>query len=335
MNIKLSKWVFSLCIYLLLILPINSFAICDYSIVFVHIGNNIPSYTSTALSQARKFNPECPIILLAEQSAIENFDAPNVSDNISYITCESLTKTKEHQLFITKSTLNDQWREGFWRYTSERFLYLQDLIVDYDLKNVFHMEYDNMLYANLEEMLSTFTTQYPGIAATFDNDNRCIPSFIFIPNKKEITLLAKCFAVNAKKNLNDMEIVAIFKHQYGNVHIDYLPIITNEYVKTYPLVSDYNHTTQNPKNFCKNIDLFQSIFDGAALGQYLGGIDPRNGPSVPGFINESCLFQPDKIKIEWELDGLGRNVPYVIYPDKKYRINNLHIHSKKLENFKS
>lgn len=335
MSLRTYKSLVFFTVYLLLMLPSYIIGSSDYSIVFVHIGSNIPKYTTTALSQARKFNQDCQIILLAEEEAINTFNAPKSSENITYITCESLKKTKEHKYFTKKSTLNKDWRDGFWRYTSERFLYLQDLIVMYDLKNVFHMEYDNMLYTDLSNLTSVFENQYQGIAATFDNDDRCVPGFIFIPNATEITLLAKCFASNAHKNYNDMKMVSIFKEKYGITHIDYLPIITREYLDNYPLKSNINHTTTTPENFHKNIELFQSVFDAAALGQYLGGIDPRNGRSVPGFVNESCLFQADKLVIEWYPDELNRNVPYIVYPNKKYRINNLHIHSKKLDKFKS
>jgi hypothetical protein len=82
-----------------------------------------------------------------------------------------------------------------------------------------------------------------------------------------------------------------------------------------------------------NYQEFGSIFDAAAIGQFLGGIDPRNGVSKPGFINESCLFNPGLMTFVWERDAYGRLVPYAIYGSTKARINNLHIHSKKLEGF--
>jgi len=77
------------------------------------------------------------------------------------------------------------------------------------------------------------------------------------------------------------------------------------------------------------------LFDGAAIGQYLGGVDPRNQKSKPGFINESCVFNPSRFLFEWIKDDKGREIPYAIFKDCKYRINNLHIHSKNLAKFKS
>ncbi len=81
-----------------------------------------------------------------------------------------MIKTTEHEEFQKKTKLDDKSREGFWRYTSERFLYLNDFINQFQLNNVFHLEYDNMLYVDLEELLPIFENKYSGIGATFDND---------------------------------------------------------------------------------------------------------------------------------------------------------------------
>lgn len=312
------------------------FADANYSIVFIHIGNKIPEYTETALLQARLFNPECPIILIANDAAIQDFPLKDEETNITYVACESLIKLSAHQAFIKQTTLDDQLRNGFWRYTSERFLYLQDLMVQQNLTNVFHLEYDNMLYVNLQDLLPIFTEHYKAIAATFDNDKRCIPGFMFIQNPDTMTTLANFFSQLAKLGYNDMEVLGRFRKRYGKKVIDNLPIISEAYVRKNLLISPMNHVARNKWNYCQNIELFNSIFDAAALGQYLGGIDPSlYGSSSPGFINESCVFNPSLLTYEWIADEANRSVPYAVYAGTRYRINNLHIHSKKLELFKS
>lgn len=303
----------------------------DYSIVFVHLGNQLPAYAEVALSQARTFNQDCQIILLANERALQNFSTKNTHDNITCISCESLVCTEEHDRF--NRNRGSEW--FFWRYTSERFLYLNDLLEQYKLKNVFHLEYDNMIYVNLDELLPIFSNQYHGIGAVFDNDRRCIPGFVFIPNEIAMKQLAKCFADHAGEMRNDMEILAMYKNDYGYDAIDHLPIVCPDYVDDHELTSPSGHTVANKYKYCQNFQLFNSIFDGAALGQYLGGIDPNNGPSQPGFINESCVVNPSWLRYEWIINEAGRKVPYVIYNEKKYRINNLHIHSKRLHLFSS
>ena len=79
-----------------------------------------------------------------------------------------------------------------------------------------------------------------------------------------------------------------------------------------------------------------SISDAAAIGQYLGGIDPWHGcHNTIGFINETCIFNPALCSFVWELDFKNRKIPYIIFKNAKYCINNLHIHCKNLNKFKS
>jgi len=316
--------------YLAVLTLFFCFSLCgsdSLSIVFVHVGPQLPPYASTSLDQARTFNPDCPIYLLASKQALNNFSQKGIK-TVAYNT---IPFSKEHNLFCKQARQTDP----FWRYTSERFLYLYDFMLHYNLENVFHLENDVMLYADLRELLPLFQSHYPCIASTFDNEERCIPGFVYIPSIIKMKKLAKCFADYAPAQMNDMQIFGIFRKKYGERAIDILPIITPEYIADHPLRSPFGHVPVNKWTFCQNSDVFNSIFDAAALGQYLGGIDPILGTSVPGFINERCLFNPSYLTYEWIEDENNRKIPYAIYGGRQWRINNLHIHSKNLIPFKS
>jgi hypothetical protein len=308
-----------------------------HCIVFVHIGNTLPSYLYDAIVQARCFNKNCTIYLLANEIALQDY-ATNSSSQLpaTLIYLESLSKTKAHQEFLAATTLDKYSRQGFWLFASERFLFLNDFAQQFNENDIFHLESDNMLYVNIESYLPIFKEYYHGMALILDNEQRCIPSIMYFAQPAILAELSQYFADQASNGKNDMEVTAKFFH--NKVHtkeVDSLPIIFPAYVETYGLTSQAGHKTLNQSRFYNHIDMFNSIFDGAALGQYLGGIDPRNGPSSPGFINESCLFNPSLLNFEWRRDSDGRKVPYVLFKGKSYRINNLHIHSKNLKNFSS
>ena len=180
-----------------------------------------------------------------------------------------------------------------------------------------------------------FQQQYKNqIAAVFDNDDRCIPSFIYASDKNSMSHLAAFMVENAYLGKNDMEVLGLYKKQCP-AKIKNLPIIPDSYHEVYSLESSSGCKTQDPSGYSANFNKFQSIFDAAAIGQYFGGVDPRNGPSAPGFINELCLFNPANLNYEAKFDEQGRLIPYLLFQDKKYRINNLHIHSKNLKQFLS
>ncbi len=61
-----------------------------------------------------------------------------------------------------------------------------------------------------------------------------------------------------------------------------LPIIHFEYLNFHVIDST------NPSIYANLVNEVDSLFDAAYFGQYLGGIDPRNEPIGPGYINPYC-----------------------------------------------
>lgn len=298
------------------------------AIVFVHIGKELPDYLLVALSQARLFNT-CPILVIGNQKALEKCKKTFDRYHVLPIACEQLPRSKEHQFFIRHSKLDRTFRNGFWFVASERFFYLAECMDKYQLSHVIHLESDVMLYANIDHLLPIFKTHYRGLGVTFDTDKRCIPGFVYIRDIKAIKRLTRYMVFQMKKNCDDMYIIGHFKKEGGKKWIDALPIVDQSYIATQYVNS------QNPKLFCNYSEQFNSIFDAAYLGQFLGGIDPRNGPIQVGYINPHCVIKVTPMQFDWEKDEMGRCVPYVTYKSKRLRINNLHIHSKQLQQFHS
>jgi hypothetical protein len=318
----------------ILCLAILSVSAVYANIVFVHLGSQIPEYVYVALEQARLFNPQMDIYFIANEEAVKKTAYDFSRDTFKVVLCETLERSNYHQLFNQKSPLDQKYRDGFWRKATERFFYIHELMVSRNLQQVVHIESDNMLYVDIATM-SEALSNYKGIGAVFDSDNRCIPSFVYFADKKAIENLVAFMAEHASKGENDMETLASYRSSFPHDYIDNLPLIMPEYVRKYGLINDLKQTSINAAAYTNNFSLFKSIFDGAAFGQYLGGIDPRNGPSKPGFINETCLFKPSRFKFEWRKDEQGRKIPLALLGSSAYKINNLHIHSKRLEDFRS
>ena len=304
------------------------------NIIYVYLSAQLPPYIHVSLAQTRLFNPKTDIYLIANQAAINLCADLLEKSNIIAVPAESLTPSTYHQQFNASSTLNTTARDGLWKKATERFFYMHELITLHHLQSVIHIESDNMLYVDISGLRDAFF-HYAGIGAVLDADNRCIPSIVYIADEKAMTHLVKFMTDNAPKGLNDMQIIAAYRNAFPKNYIDTLPLIMPEYIVTHPLMNAARQAPKNPSQYLNNIKLFKSIFDGAALGQYLGGIDPKNGVSKPGFINETCIFNPSYLTIEWHKDAQGRNIPFAFCNRAKYRINNLHIHSKFLDKFHS
>jgi len=291
-----------------------------YNIILVHIGDCFYDYIIDCINQIKKFENTNIYLLISE---IHRDKVKDLCINVIYI--EYIVKTEKHKIFEITTKLDRNFRGGFWKYATERFFYIEDVMIQYNLDNVFHMENDNLIYFNIDEYMNIFDEKY-NFAAIFDNDDRCIPGFIFIKNVKFLCKLNLFIIEN--NGYNDMELIPMFNKKYDIIKT--LPVIPKDYTN---LISKTGLITNNPDIFYNNIDIFESVFDGAAIGQYLGGVDPRNDSSNSiGFINESSLYDISDFTFKFDVVN-GKRIPYLIYNNNKYKINNLHIHSKKLLNF--
>lgn len=300
-------------------LPLTIYA--NHSLLFVHKGPSLPPHVEVCLFQARLMNPDTPIYFIANQNAIDRFSPDDQNMNIEFVPIESLPRSQEHKRWISNGIRRD------WRVCSERFFFIDEFLRESKLENVFHMEHDNMLYVDLNTLMPIFDRHYPGIAITMDNDEHCVCGFMFIKNSDVAKKLATFFSYTAHLDLSDMQTPVYFRRTYPRLARS-LPIIPQTYAENFDqLKSRDGHIAQSVQTYHNLIHEFNSVFDAAALGQFLCGTHVYLGP---GFINERAIFNPAHFKYQWRLDEKNRRIPYLIYKDKEYRINNLHVHSKNL-----
>ena len=167
-----------------------------------------------------------------------------------------------------------------------------------------------MIYENLNK-LNIFKSNI--LSVPFDCKNRAIPSIIYIPDSNTL----KPIIDNYNFSVDDMYNIG----KFSEVHIERLPIYIN------------NFQDERYQITC-NFDKYNLIFDAAAIGQYLGGVDERNiSGDTRGFCNETCLIKFIDHDFYWikKEDNLYR--PFIKIDEKLIQIFNLHIHSKKLVNF--
>jgi hypothetical protein len=242
-----------------------------------------------------------------EKIQIWKIQFPN--QNIQLVDCSGLNDFGFNQ----KSNLDKTFRNGFWHLTSLRFFYLFSYIQNNNIQNIIHLENDVMSYVNYDvELLPKFTENK--VYATFDFPYRVIPGIIYIPNYQAFSPIIQ----NYNPQLNDMQNLALFDETI----ILPLPILSN--------------IDPCPNIKCTRLySSFKCIFDAAAMGQYLGGIDPKNDPTeTRGFINETCVIKYNEFLFNWiKIGELYK--PHLSVNNQYIPIINLHIHSKKLECFLS
>ena len=278
------------------------------NIVLVCI-NNFQEYILDNIKQLIRLNHE-NIYILTNKVFFHKFEEFTAKINLI-----NIDELNENFNYYSKTHLDKNMRNGFWALTSLRFFYIYEFMKVYNIKDVIHLENDVLIYYNCSNIINNFEKEY--LYIPFDTFKRNIASIMYIPSYE----LLKTILDNYDYSKNDMENFCLIKNK------------TN-LIKTLPIFPKFNNIDNAEINFVsENFHKFSYIFDAAAMGQYLGGIDPRNDSSnTIGFVNETCVIKYNKFKFIWkEIQYIKR--PFLQIDDIEYTIFNLHIHSKNLAKF--
>ena len=283
--------------------------------VLVALGK-IPEYLNDCINQIKKTQKKSKIFLLV------NKDSGYINKNCKIIFVENLIKSNEHVVFIKKSKLaKDSYRDFFWKHSIERLYYIDNFLNKTNLKNIFHIENDVLLFQNLSLLLSKIKNH--NFACVRDGIDRVIGSLIYIKNKKVSKKIVQIS--NKYLNQNDMKILSHLDNKIANsINL--------------PLGEDLNFIRKS-KNY-KTIKKIPFIFDAAAIGQYIDGPHRRKFinrilPGIKSFFekNDGFINTETNLKIfNWKIKWKNKR-PYKEENFKLIPIANLHIHSKNLKKF--
>lgn len=269
-------------------------------IVFVHIGNNpTPTLFQTA-EIAKATNPKSEICLITDQDyLVKNFPG----------TIYPFDKSRVYSFldfYIRKNKELKELAGGYWLNTVLRIFALMQVAEQDRSEGIIHLESDVYLYvenAGVDVLsLPQDMISYPRLGK-----NRGIASILYSPNAEALELfldhLRSLLLENPNLN-NDMDLLG---HALDRKI-------------AFELVSVPN--AENP-NTAKNY-----LFDGAAIGQYLLGVDPihTTGSVYSGFHNND--FPVDISKFQWSIPDIGRIS--ISHENIDYQLVNLHAHSKEL-----
>lgn len=271
----------------------------ELKMVLVHYGRDFPDYIHDCVRQIKRFNPDMTVHILTEK--------PQNVEGARVVTFDTVPKTDTHIRFNDASRLDRDYRGGFWHAAAERFLAISDYMKYTNMKHVFHIEYDNLVYMDLSRLFPVFQKHYRHVGIPTDCPGRVIPSFMYFRDYESIEHMTEYMTANVSEFQNEMVLLRSYMNSFPD-RLKALPIARPPYA---------------PPEYTNHWDEFQCVFDAAALGQYVGGVDPRNIPgNTEGFVNESCIFRADRAGIEWR-NGCpwAFGIPVV----------NLHIHCKNLK----
>ena len=214
----------------------------------------------------------------------------------------------------SEQTFDSKYRDGFWIKTTERFFVLEQFATKYAIQSLFHAELDNLVF-NIAGLASRLDQLGSGLFCPRDSFNRGIASLIYINNCQALTELNALAVDNHLAEKNDMMLLG-----YLLSHSRHFFSLPTESSLQDQQPGDWEAVSPTASN---------GIFDAAAIGQFLFGIDPRSGPMVllNGFENENKCC--DLWRLTYEISISDRNFT-IRNKDNGIAFNlfNIHVHSK-------
>ena len=277
------------------------------NIVLVCIAN-FQEYILTNIEQLIKLEQK-KIYVLTNQKLFNFFTKYE-----SFITLVNIDELNDSYNFYNNTSLNKSFRNGFWTFTSLRFFYIYEFMNKYKINDVIHLENDVLIYYNCNNLIDKLDKNKMYIP--FDTFNRNIASIIYIPSAN----IFKTILDNYDLDINDMENFSIIQKKTG-------------LIENFPIFNNIQSENSEISFVSRNFNIFNYIFDAAAIGQFLGGIDPLNNKNdTVGFVNVKCIIKYNLYKIEWlNINNIRR--PFIQINNRLIPIFNLHIHCKNLLKF--
>jgi hypothetical protein len=290
--------------------------------VFCFVGK-LPSYAYDTVHQLRLFD-DSPIYFIV--STPTDPLALTLKNKFSVTIIPYAYVVDEQFVSMIQATYNKfcivhtlKGRENLFIHCFERFYLLSNLMKKYQLHHVFFIELDNLIYANPSEWLPMFSRKE--MAFMFDNKDRYASGICYFRGTRLLdAFLEVCneYILSTNEFMSEMYALYRMRQKYPD-EVQMLPILWD--TGEYPL-DVHEHF----------VDYGETIFDSAAIGIYLGGMDPHHtfGVIQKGLKTRWGMLDYTKFKYEWQPDTHGRLIPHIWNGSKWVRINNLHIHSKDL-----
>ena len=224
----------------------------------------------------------------------------------------------------------ETFRKGYWKLTLERLISINAYHSVFPSERILHVESDVIIFPNfpLHELETITKLAWPMFSRSAD-----IASLIYSPNGQQSFKLAELLISEVKnRSASDMELLHNVRAILGE-NFQSLPIL---HKKLPELINEFsNINAADLQSMESGAEIFDGIFDGLAIGSWIGGFDPRNryGASkvhTRDIIDSGVSFiDPSKTVLEFNrISQLHINSSGVIIP-----IYNLHIHSKNLKLF--
>lgn len=221
--------------------------------------------------------------------------------------------------------LDHSFREGLFLKSLERFFVLEQFMQMNKMESIFHAELDQLLFRTDQLVNNLDNTKRHGIFIPFHTSDTAVASVFYCNNQESLLSLLE-FSCSGGEYPHEMALISNWAAKNRN-EVFALPTLAS-------LISNKKRISSLP------IDVLQAsevggIVDAAQIGQWIGGIDPRNVPIgvVPRtkFVDkadEMLLSREQLIMTRFRINKDSGNLVCNYDGPSAVNLYNLHLHSK-------
>jgi hypothetical protein len=271
-------------------------------IVFVHLGPSPAEHLWMNVSSIKKRFPDMEITVIYSDDTHKPKILGCQVDSYLY---KSLND--DNQLLELLNN-NLTFRGGFWRYSLERLIALEAWHSEnLPAESFLHIESDILILNNFP--FNSFDS-IDKLAWIKFNDSHDVSALLYSPNFESTKWLASRIRIEIAGDLGltDMTVLSLIRGSSPN-KVFLLPTISSA-----------------------TSDIFEGRFDGASIGMWLHGRDPRNHY---GFVRRHMTLPNSDDKAENLKYKMNRGNLWVADGKNKFPLFNLHVHSKSRKLFRS
>ena len=303
-------------------------------LILTHIGKNLPNYIETFISQFKKINPHYKVVFLVNESNCNHtiFKSFNVETYpIEFLISDRVNFFLNNFCYGNYSFEDniEYGGEKFWCVTSVRLFLIYEYCKKNNIENFFHFENDIMIYEKMEvieKIIDKNSLLKNKILVTRGDNYHIMTGFMYVGNLSDYNhVLDEINNIYVNRSSFDSSI-ANFTSEMGLLHM-YQKLHSDKMLNLPIFIDD---------NLCTDTNGFNSIFDPATYGQFLDGIPSEPGISIlpSSHIISEKLKSCKNFKIDFKnVDEL--KIPFIFCNGVEFKINSLHIHSKRLHLFLS
>ena len=285
-------------------------------IVYVYLGSALPRYAFHSIKKLSRLPNQ--LVVLAD------FRRPrNLPKNLLWLETQSFYDHTLFSSFASRTPLPAEFRDGFWLKTAERFFVLRDFASHFGVERFFHAELDVLLFSLQAIESSIEESGQSGIFMPRETDDRIVASLVFVNSSSALGEL--CSA------LDRLAEIGIEMYALGSLNASSAPWLHNLPTAEFLYRVSLPDSPANPWKVTPDAPNF--IVDGAALGRWFFGVDPRNR-NYRGSKNRiqnqksSVAFEFPMSTLKFEYHARHNTLFVTSKEGKTFQILALHVHSK-------